>query len=313
LSLLKIHGFKNVGIADYGLYAMFKISFNCKESIEKFVATISNLELIILLIQFHAFTNELVAEYAMLFLGNITTANSCKDLHSVNACELVFELVKQIGMKNAKVAYNGLLVLGSLGEYCTESKTKLETLGIIELIHEVLLNSAKENPSTVKYGLFAICVFCDKNLPNIEKFKTLKIDQLLIQILSSYNGTNKSVDEWVFYCLETLFKTGFSENQAKCFLSSVLNNTALKKALATMTLTIGTTEAEVSLINKNIYELTNETECLVCWEKQKNVIFVPCGHVAVCEVCSERMIAHHTKACSMCREVIVGRIVLPID
>ena len=43
-------------------------------------------------------------------------------------------------------------------------------------------------------------------------------------------------------------------------------------------------------------------ECLVCSDQKRDMLFVPCGHIAVCHACSDKV-----KKCLMCREFVDDR------
>ena len=43
-------------------------------------------------------------------------------------------------------------------------------------------------------------------------------------------------------------------------------------------------------------------ECCVCLEGRKSHVFVPCGHVCVCQACADDIMAT-AKACPICRQV----------
>jgi hypothetical protein len=60
-------------------------------------------------------------------------------------------------------------------------------------------------------------------------------------------------------------------------------------------------------------EEAQATACVVCWESQPVVAFVPCGHVCVCELC----FVQHTKDtknktnrknCFICRAEVTGHL-----
>lgn len=47
-----------------------------------------------------------------------------------------------------------------------------------------------------------------------------------------------------------------------------------------------------------------QSNCLVCFENEKNVLFLPCRHLIVCSVCVEKL-----KNCVLCRNQIATHIV----
>jgi hypothetical protein len=58
--------------------------------------------------------------------------------------------------------------------------------------------------------------------------------------------------------------------------------------------------------NASIWHLKSPTGslvCLVCWEKDRDTVFTPCGHFAYCSECSENI-----EECGICRQVIVEGI-----
>jgi hypothetical protein len=53
-----------------------------------------------------------------------------------------------------------------------------------------------------------------------------------------------------------------------------------------------------------IYLDETEMECVVCMKNRKNILFIPCGHLCICEVC---MLGFDINdVCPMCRREIVN-------
>ena len=48
-----------------------------------------------------------------------------------------------------------------------------------------------------------------------------------------------------------------------------------------------------------------DSVCVVCQESQKTVVLVPCGHLCLCEDCSE---IEQLVSCPLCRKEIIQRI-----
>ena len=42
--------------------------------------------------------------------------------------------------------------------------------------------------------------------------------------------------------------------------------------------------------------------CSICWEKEPNMVFIPCGHMAACETCASQL-----QDCPICREKITNK------
>ena len=55
-------------------------------------------------------------------------------------------------------------------------------------------------------------------------------------------------------------------------------------------------------------ELQRQNACKVCLDLQVSVLFLPCGHLAVCHVCSPAM-----ETCPMCRQPVKGRALVLRD
>lgn len=54
-----------------------------------------------------------------------------------------------------------------------------------------------------------------------------------------------------------------------------------------------TEEADSRITQKNI---TNSNICKICYDRELNIVFLPCGHIIACETCSVKILT-----CSICR------------
>jgi hypothetical protein len=63
---------------------------------------------------------------------------------------------------------------------------------------------------------------------------------------------------------------------------------------------------KISLLHElNEYNHHDEQRlCVLCLKHEKNIALLPCGHVCICEPCSQHQILEE---CPMCRENIAGR------
>jgi hypothetical protein len=59
-------------------------------------------------------------------------------------------------------------------------------------------------------------------------------------------------------------------------------------------------QASSNLAEEN-RELKDRKNCKICYEKDANMVFLPCGHLVVCETCSSRI-----RECPLCRRPIDG-------
>ena len=48
----------------------------------------------------------------------------------------------------------------------------------------------------------------------------------------------------------------------------------------------------------------NQDDCVVCWAHEKNMVCIPCGHVAMCKSCSQAVLKK-SGLCPVCRAKIV--------
>jgi E3 ubiquitin-protein ligase MUL1 len=46
--------------------------------------------------------------------------------------------------------------------------------------------------------------------------------------------------------------------------------------------------------------VTQQQQCIICFENPRNTVFLECGHVACCKLCSMRLVD-----CPICRQRIV--------
>ena len=51
-------------------------------------------------------------------------------------------------------------------------------------------------------------------------------------------------------------------------------------------------------------EETGLKECVVCWETTRSHVFVPCGHLAACKSCSDKIMVGGRKNCPVCNQVV---------
>lgn len=54
---------------------------------------------------------------------------------------------------------------------------------------------------------------------------------------------------------------------------------------------------------ERIFTDDSTEECIICIEKQKSIVFSPCGHFYSCDLCSFQL-----KQCPVCRNVIISKI-----
>lgn len=62
---------------------------------------------------------------------------------------------------------------------------------------------------------------------------------------------------------------------------------------------------QTALIKNCIGNQNEQRMCVVCQDKEKSVVLLPCRHMCVCAACSEHA---QLKNCPLCREAIAHKI-----
>eukprot|EP00658_Telonema_sp_P-2_P074771 TRINITY_DN6405_c0_g1_i3.p1 TRINITY_DN6405_c0_g1~~TRINITY_DN6405_c0_g1_i3.p1 ORF type:complete len:398 (+),score=95.90 TRINITY_DN6405_c0_g1_i3:131-1324(+) len=58
---------------------------------------------------------------------------------------------------------------------------------------------------------------------------------------------------------------------------------------------------------KTSSDSNEEEQCVICWDGKRDVFFVPCGHVCVCEKCGQKLLEIESDGlCPLCRTKIQG-------
>ena len=65
----------------------------------------------------------------------------------------------------------------------------------------------------------------------------------------------------------------------------------------------GEQNVEISTLQEENRKLKDNLTCQICFESEADIVFLPCGHIMCCAMCSPAI----TK-CPMCRASIRGRI-----
>ena len=53
----------------------------------------------------------------------------------------------------------------------------------------------------------------------------------------------------------------------------------------------------------NIYQDVDDVDCIICMEKEYDVVMVPCGHYCMCHDCANKILGS-TKKCPICRQQV---------
>ena len=61
--------------------------------------------------------------------------------------------------------------------------------------------------------------------------------------------------------------------------------------------------SELETLQKENKALKDMTTCKICMDKEINIVFLPCGHMAACSECSPAM-----RVCPMCRAKVKGAV-----
>ena len=69
--------------------------------------------------------------------------------------------------------------------------------------------------------------------------------------------------------------------------------------LLVITDTMRKLEKEIQQLKKENQQLKDQRLCKICREKDRTVVFLPCGHMCSCEPCAERL-----RKCPICNILI---------
>jgi hypothetical protein len=61
--------------------------------------------------------------------------------------------------------------------------------------------------------------------------------------------------------------------------------------------------APIAVVPAKIYEDTDEKNCIICAEREKDTVLAECGHFYTCAPCAEKL-----TACPICRGAIAARL-----
>lgn len=64
----------------------------------------------------------------------------------------------------------------------------------------------------------------------------------------------------------------------------------------------GGDEAKVRKVEGNEEDAGNGGKCVVCWDADKSVLFLPCRHLCACKACSDK-----SSDCPLCRQPILEK------
>ena len=73
----------------------------------------------------------------------------------------------------------------------------------------------------------------------------------------------------------------------------------LKKTILNLKDEIKKLKNEINEKEEKIEELDNK--CSVCFTNKSNIVFIPCGHLCMCNICNNRYIQHNMSFCPICR------------
>jgi len=142
----------------------------------------------------------------------------------------------------------------------------------------------------------------------VEKYEKGQFKRIASNLQQSLE-TEKHQRKKMIHILEAKFEI---EKQAKLKLEQSYkivsgelipeNNKELERLEDTLKLTLKKVEEKKQELKvKQIYD--DQKSCNLCMDKQKNIALMPCGHVCVCNECSESLIK-----CPVCRSTIHQKV-----
>jgi RING finger protein 26 len=63
----------------------------------------------------------------------------------------------------------------------------------------------------------------------------------------------------------------------------------------------------MTLLEDEVCSVKSQRMCVVCQEREKTVVLMPCRHLCLCDVCGDAA-SSQVKACPLCRRQIVNKI-----
>lgn len=87
------------------------------------------------------------------------------------------------------------------------------------------------------------------------------------------------------------------------YFYSVRQRDQIKIVTSSSSVSSTSSASTVLLSSVTIFEDKDSTECMICMDEPKSMVFYPCGHYYCCESCSSRV-----KKCPICRQAITQSI-----
>jgi len=199
--------------------------------------------------------------------------------------------------------YESVKLLGTfLAVVTTKSKTSISTL-FLEGAVKILTNISKTYPNYSAISKFSLLALHElgitPEIPQNNPSNTLNL------------STNQDITSWLEFLQLSEFLPIFQKNQITWEIIPLLT----EKDLAEMEIPLGPRkklfQAIQSIIGGKIpsgkkveKEGEDDHTCLVCCERSREICFVPCGHVIVCETCASILKARGEVKCVICRRVV---------
>jgi len=139
----------------------------------------------------------------------------------------------------------------------------------------------------------------------LARFKQLnvKLEQDLQQLKTQYNNLEQELKR------EKDAKLDF-EKKYKYLLGDALPNKFNEIEVLEITLK-GTVQKiehkKHEILEKQAEEIKKQRQCVVCKDKDRSVAFVPCGHLCVCEVCTQAV-----NECPICHQAVQQKMKIVI-
>eukprot|EP01036_Dinobryon_divergens_P025168 gene25168-33691_t len=243
-----------------------------------------------------------------------------------------FEMIKSAGTINSSPTVAGLKQLISIASRGSLSRIHLEKEGAGCYIVETLRRSGADNFLVAKYGLQALFYFTIE-ADNLRSMYELGAVAVVLDLLLTYNAPAQFDDTVVSNGLVAMGNLLYDCEVRRLYgrRAAMIAVRVLRKALCksngdhhqplvrdALTLLGSAARHHMSaqqakFLCHNI-EGQEEEGCVICMEAPANLLFVPCGHICVCERCmrnSQRRRA--AKSCFMCRSEIVTVVEIEVS
>jgi len=154
------------------------------------------------------------------------------------------------------------------------------------------------------------------------QIKALYKDHLFVPgLLKNASSNLRTMGEVVWTAIKTRYfaTLNFGERVAEDFmdrtpaylpmLAATSSNAAAETPSCDIQLPMAPSTSYVTNSSGTVVDVTDDTKCQVCFEKDKSIMFIPCRHTGMCQECFvDHMTATANTKCPFCRQIVERRV-----